>query len=105
MCVHEAMLKYMQLAGSDLVKSVLQLLIDGNKHNKYVKWEKKFILVLKAWDHGQVFMKAVARNIYLWELTQFQMVKWYVSNNLNTSYVKKDRKLHKMTYSYKALSK
>ena len=28
---------YMQLAGSGLVKSVLQLLIDGNKHNKSVK--------------------------------------------------------------------
>ena len=44
----------MQLAGSDLVKSVLQLLIDGNKHNKCVKWEKKYILVQQAWDHGQV---------------------------------------------------
>ena len=32
---------YMQLAGSGLVKSVLQLLIDGNKYNKCVKWEKK----------------------------------------------------------------
>ena len=31
----------MQLAGSGLVKSVLQLLIDGNEHNKCVKWEKK----------------------------------------------------------------
>ena len=40
------MLKYLQLAGSGLVKSVLQLLIDGKKHNKCVKWEKKFILVL-----------------------------------------------------------
>ena len=38
--------KYMQLAGSGLVKSVLQLLLDGNKHNKYAKWEKKCILVL-----------------------------------------------------------
>ena len=28
---------YMQLAGSGLVKSVLQLLIDGNKHNTCVK--------------------------------------------------------------------
>ena len=37
--------KYMQLAGSGLVKSVLQFLIDGNKHNKCVKWEKN-ILVL-----------------------------------------------------------
>ena len=37
LCVHEAMLKYMQLAGSGLVKRVLQLLIDGNKHNKCVK--------------------------------------------------------------------
>ena len=37
LCVHEAMLKYMHLAGSGLVKSVLQLLIDGNKHNKCVK--------------------------------------------------------------------
>ena len=36
----------MQLAGSGLVKSVLHLLIDGNKHNKYVKREKKYILVL-----------------------------------------------------------
>ena len=36
----------MQLAGSGLVKSVLQLLIDGNKHNKCVKWEMKYILVL-----------------------------------------------------------
>ena len=36
----------MQLAGSGLVKSGLQLLIDGNKHNKCVKWEKKHILVL-----------------------------------------------------------
>ena len=36
----------MKLAGSDLVKSVLQLLIDGNKHSKYVKLEKKYILVL-----------------------------------------------------------
>ena len=77
----------MQLAGSGLVKSVLQLLIDGNKHNKCEKWEKKYILVLQAWDHGQVLMKAVARNIYLWEMTQFQMVKCNVSNNLNTSYV------------------
>ena len=32
---------YMQLAGSGLVKSVLQLLIDGNKHNKCVKQENK----------------------------------------------------------------
>ena len=38
--------KYMQSAGSGLVKSVLQLLIDGNKHNKCVKWEKQNILVL-----------------------------------------------------------
>ena len=37
LCVIEAMLKYMQLAGSGLVKSVLQLLIDGNKHKKCVK--------------------------------------------------------------------
>ena len=37
---------YKQIAGSDLVKNVLQLLIDGNKHNKCVKWEKKYILVL-----------------------------------------------------------
>ena len=37
------------------------------------------------------FMKAVARIIYLWEMTQFQMVKCNVSNNLNTSYVYKDR--------------
>ena len=36
----------MQLAGSGLVKSVLQLLIDGNKHKKCVKREKKYILVL-----------------------------------------------------------
>ena len=37
----------MQLAGSGLEKKVvLQLLIDGNKHNKCVKWEKKYILVL-----------------------------------------------------------
>ena len=36
----------MQLAGSGLVKSVSQLLIDGNKHNKCVKLEKKYILVL-----------------------------------------------------------
>ena len=36
----------MQLEGSGLVKSVLQLLIDGNKHNTFVKWEKKYILVL-----------------------------------------------------------
>ena len=28
---------YMQLAGSSLVKSLLQSLIDGNKHNKCVK--------------------------------------------------------------------
>ena len=33
------------------------------------------------------FMKAVARNIYLWEMTQFQIVKYNVSNNLNPSYV------------------
>ena len=79
--------KYMQLTGSGLVKSVLQLLIDGNKHNKCLKWEKKFILVLYAWDHGQVLMKAAARNIYLWEMTQFQIVKCNVSNNLNASYV------------------
>ena len=38
---HEAM-----LAGSGLVKCVLQLFIDGNKHNKCVKWEKKYMLVL-----------------------------------------------------------
>ena len=36
----------MQLASSGLVKSVLQLLIDGNEHNNCVKWEKKYILVL-----------------------------------------------------------
>ena len=36
----------MQLAGSGLVKIVLQLLIDGNKHNKFMKWENKYILVL-----------------------------------------------------------
>ena len=36
----------MPLAGTDLVKSVLELLIDGKKHNKHVKWEKKYILVL-----------------------------------------------------------
>ena len=36
----------MQLAGSGLVKSVLQLLIDGKEHNKCVKLEKKYILVL-----------------------------------------------------------
>ena len=36
----------MQLAGSGVVKSILQLLIDGNKHSKCVKWEKKYILVL-----------------------------------------------------------
>ena len=30
-------LVYMQLAGSGLVKSVLQLLLDGNKHNKCVR--------------------------------------------------------------------
>ena len=36
----------MQLSGSGLVKSVLQLLIDVNKHNKCVKWENKYILVL-----------------------------------------------------------
>ena len=36
----------MQFAGSGLEKSVLQFLIDGNKHNKCVKWEKKYILVL-----------------------------------------------------------
>ena len=40
------MLNYMQLAGSGLVKTVLQLLIDGNKHNKCVKLENKYILVL-----------------------------------------------------------
>ena len=34
------------LAGSGLVKSLLQSLIDGNKHNECVKWEKKNILVL-----------------------------------------------------------
>ena len=33
----ESYAKYMQLAGSDIVKSVLQLLIDGNKLNKCVK--------------------------------------------------------------------
>ena len=38
--------KYMQLTGSGLVKIVLQLVIDGNKHNKCVKWEKNYILVL-----------------------------------------------------------
>ena len=31
---------------SSLVKSVLQILIDGNKRNKCVKLEKKYILVL-----------------------------------------------------------
>ena len=36
------------------------------------------------------FMKAVARNIYLSGMTQFQMVKCNVSNNLNTSYDLKD---------------
>ena len=36
LCFHGAML-YMQLTGSGLVKSVLQLFIDGNKHNKCVK--------------------------------------------------------------------
>ena len=36
----------MQLAGSGLVKSALQLLIDENKHNKCEKWEKIYILVL-----------------------------------------------------------
>ena len=36
----------MQLAGSGLVHSVLQLLIDGNTHNKRAKWEKKYILAL-----------------------------------------------------------
>ena len=36
----------MQLASSSLVKSVLDLLIEGNKRNKSVKWEKKYILVL-----------------------------------------------------------
>ena len=33
------------------------------------------------------FMKAVARNIYLLEMTQFQMLKCNVSNNFNTAYV------------------
>ena len=33
----------MQLAGSGHVKSVLQLLIDENKHNKFVKRGKKYI--------------------------------------------------------------
>ena len=33
---------YMQLAGSGLVKSVLQLFLDGNKHNKCVN-EKRNI--------------------------------------------------------------
>ena len=73
--------KYMQLAGSGLVKSVLQLLIDGNKHNKCVKWEKIF----DSYKHeimAKSFMKAVARNIYLLEMTQFQMVKCNISNNL-----------------------
>ena len=37
---------YMQLAGSGVVNSVLQLLTDGNKHSRCVKWEKKYILVL-----------------------------------------------------------
>ena len=37
---------YMQLAVSGLIKSVLQFLIDGNKQNKCVKWEKTYILVL-----------------------------------------------------------
>ena len=36
----------MQLAGSGLVYRVLQLRIDGNKHNKCVNWEKKYILFL-----------------------------------------------------------
>ena len=36
----------MQLAGSGLLQSVLQLLIDENDPNKCVKWEKKYILVL-----------------------------------------------------------
>ena len=40
---------------------------------------------------AKVFMKAVARNIYLWEMTQFQIVKCNVSNTLNTFYVQKDR--------------
>ena len=78
----------MQLAGSGLVKSVLQLLIDGIKHKKYVKWEKKYILVLYKHEiMAKSFVKAVARNVYLWEMTQFQMVKCNVSNNLNTFYV------------------
>ena len=78
----------MQLTGSGLVKSVLQLLIDGNIHIKCVKWEKNYIF--KSYKHkimAKSFMKAVAKNIYLWEMTQFQMVKCNVSNNLNTSYV------------------
>ena len=37
----------MQLTVSVIVKkSVLLLLIDGNKRNKYVKWEMKYFLVL-----------------------------------------------------------
>ena len=42
----------------------------------------------KSYNHeimAKSFMKAVARNIYLWEMTQFQMVKSNVSHNLNKS--------------------
>ena len=62
----------MPLAGSGLVKSVLQLLIDGNKHNKCVKWEKKYIFKSHKYEiMAKSFKKAVAMNIYLWEMTQF----------------------------------
>ena len=44
----------MQLTFSVIVKSVLLLLIDGHKRNTRVKGEKKYFVVLKARDQGQV---------------------------------------------------
>ena len=55
----------MQLAVSGFVKSVLQILIDGNKHNKCVKYERN---IFKSYEHeimAKSFTKAVATNIYL----------------------------------------
>ena len=77
----------MQLAGSGLVKGVLQLLIDRNKHNKCVNEKRNMFQSYKHEIMAKSFIKAVARNIYLLEMTQFQMVKCNVSNSLNTFYV------------------
>ena len=80
----------MQLAGSDLVKSVLQLIMGTNTTNVWIA-KRNIISSYKHEIMAKSFMKAFARNIFLWEMTQFQMVKCNVKHNLNTSYVKKDR--------------